>query len=185
MDRVWISLIALVLLAPAAASGDFYKCIGPTGSIDFSDEPCAPGAQKIEGFEKRKADTSKGSGTARSMPKPAARSKSKGSSKTATVELAGGGKVVLEVRTMRCSRGMTGYFGNSLRLPSGLSAPYSDMRMLEVRKQDAEHIVVEITMRDGKKRSETIEKPWVWISGDADIGKFAKPLSEVARVRFY
>jgi hypothetical protein len=56
---------------------------------------------------------------------------------------------------------------------------------LEVRKQDAEHLVVEITMRDGVKRPETIEKPWVWSLGDADVGKFAKPLSDVARVHFY
>lgn len=33
-------LVALVLLAPVAANAEFYKCTGPDGRVNFTDQPC-------------------------------------------------------------------------------------------------------------------------------------------------
>ncbi len=189
MRRFVCTIVMLLAVAPLAADADVYRCNGPNGSIVFSEKPCAPGAKKLEGFDRPAPAPTEPRAEAKRAPakaSPAKQQKSRGKSRTARVELAKGGtEVVLDVPSMRCSRGMTGYFGNRLHLPSGQVVPYSQMRSLVVRKAGGQRLSLEITMRDGEKLRETIEKPWISISGDTAVGSFAKSLGEIARVDFH
>ncbi len=185
-----ILLLVLLMSISQWSQAQVYRCQQASGTIVFSDEPCAEGevGKKLNWLKTQPSSEKKAAKPRVEQTRAQATAKKARRENESYVLLSLLTTTILELETASLKSQLDDDKTElpELLLPDGITVDLLMVDKIEMSPSPRKnHLKVHFVMADGYEEVKTIKKPFPVISGSAKIGRFSKSLEDIKRIEFF